>query len=294
MLSDRPYMRDPYNRPGTGVLAWLLGAIVAVFVVQNVSAVFLQTNAFERLFALTPGGLRHGFVWTLLTYAFLHGGVLHLLFNVLFLYLLGRELLPLLGLPRLLAVCGAAAAAGGLFWFATHWAGGNMALVGASGMVLALFIIFACFYAEREVTFLLFFVLPVTVKPKVVAWVLAGVEGLGFLFSELPGGRYDTGIAYSAHLGGMLTGWLYFRHMHDRPGWTRFFAIALPGWLRRRKAASGTAPRYNYKVNVSPKAKDLRSEVDRVLDKINSQGFGALTAAEKRVLDEAKDLLSRR
>jgi len=39
---------------------------------------------------------------------------------------------------------------------------------------------------------------------------------------------------------------------------------------------------------------DLRAEVDRILDKINSQGFGALTADEKRVLDEARDLLSRR
>ena len=39
---------------------------------------------------------------------------------------------------------------------------------------------------------------------------------------------------------------------------------------------------------------DLRAEVDRILDKINSQGFGALTDEEKRVLDEARDLLSRR
>jgi hypothetical protein len=47
------------------------------------------------------------------------------------------------------------------------------------------------------------------------------------------------------------------------------------------------------KVNLSPRA-DLRAEVDRILDKINSQGFGALTEEEKRRLDEAKDLLSRR
>jgi hypothetical protein len=38
---------------------------------------------------------------------------------------------------------------------------------------------------------------------------------------------------------------------------------------------------------------DLRAEVDRILDKINSQGFGALTEEEKRKLDEAKDMLSR-
>jgi hypothetical protein len=38
---------------------------------------------------------------------------------------------------------------------------------------------------------------------------------------------------------------------------------------------------------------DLRAQVDLILDKINSQGFGALTPEEKRILDEAKDLLSR-
>ncbi len=290
-------MRDPYDRPGAGVFAWMLGAMVAGFVIQNVFTVFLQTRAFDRLLALTPEGLKHGYAWTLLTYAFLHGGIIHLLFNVLFLYLLGRELLPLLGPPRLLVVCGVAAAAGGLAWFVTHRNGINTGLVGASGMVLALFIIFACFHAEREVTFLLFFVLPVTVKPRIVAWVLVGVESLGFLFSELPGGRFDTGIAYSAHLGGVLTGWLYHRYLHDRAGWGRLrsLKVELPGWLRRRKAVGMSAPSYNStKVNVSSKKRDLRSEVDRVLDKINSQGFGALTPEEKRVLDEAKDLLSKR
>ncbi len=289
-------MRDLSDRPGAGVFAWLLGAMVGVFVIQNVFAVFLQTDAFDRFLALTPAGLKRGCVWTLLTYAFLHGGIFHLLFNVLFLYLLGRELLPLLGTQRLLSVCGVAAMTGGLVWFVSHWSGGNTGLVGASGMVLALFIVFACFHAEREMTFLLFFVLPVTVKPKIIAWILAGVEAMGFLFSELPGGRYDTGIAYSAHLGGMLVGWIYFRYLHDNSALSRFrlSSLDLPGWLRRRKAAGASAPRYNYKVNVSKKTRDLRSEADRVLDKINSQGFGALTDEEKRILDEAKELLSRR
>ena len=51
----------------------------------------------------------------------------------------------------------------------------------------------------------------------------------------------------------------------------------------------------SFQVAPSPAAvrETLRAEVDRVLDKINSQGFGALTEEEKRLLDEAKDLLSR-
>jgi hypothetical protein len=59
---------------------------------------------------------------------------------------------------------------------------------------------------------------------------------------------------------------------------------------RRPKEPEASA---GYKVNISAPA-DLRLEVDRILDKINSEGFGALTDDEKRLLDEAKDLLSRR
>jgi uncharacterized protein YcgL (UPF0745 family) len=67
--------------------------------------------------------------------------------------------------------------------------------------------------------------------------------------------------------------------------------IDLPRWLRRWKKSAAPTPRFH--VNLSNRD-DLRAEVDRILDKINSQGFGALTAEEKRLLDEARDLLSRR
>ena len=46
--------------------------------------------------------------------------------------------------------------------------------------------------------------------------------------------------------------------------------------------------------SITPNRRDLKVEVDRILDKINSEGFGALTPDEKRLLDSAKDLLSRR
>jgi hypothetical protein len=65
-------------------------------------------------------------------------------------------------------------------------------------------------------------------------------------------------------------------------------SIELPRWFRRRKKDG--APRFQ--VNLTNR-NDLRVEVDRILDKINSEGFGALTQEEKRLLDEARDLLSR-
>jgi hypothetical protein len=64
--------------------------------------------------------------------------------------------------------------------------------------------------------------------------------------------------------------------------------IELPRWFRLRKKAA--APRFQ--VNLTNRT-DLRAEVDRILDKINSEGFGALNEEEKRLLDEARDLLGR-
>ncbi len=293
MLSDRTYMRQDYDRRPTPVVMWIISALIAGFVLQNIFDRWLGSNAFTALFALSANGARHGQVWGMVTYTLLHGGILHLLFNGLGIYFLGRELTPLLGTQRLLAVYAAAAIAGGLAWLAVHFFSGGTVLIGASGCVAALFIVFACFYPDREVTFLIFFVLPVTLKPKVLAWILLGVDLLGFLFSELPGGPFDTGIAHSAHLGGMLAGWIYFRYFHANNGWDRApsVLIGLPAWLHRKTARpqNPASPRVSTKQEAN-----VRAQVDRILDKINSQGFGALTDAEKRTLDEAKDLLNRK
>jgi hypothetical protein len=67
-------------------------------------------------------------------------------------------------------------------------------------------------------------------------------------------------------------------------------AVELPRWLRKTPRAA-RPPAYR----VDPSNRDgLRAEVDRILDKINSEGFSALTPDERQILDEAKDLLSRR
>jgi len=296
MLSDRSYMRDDYAPRSTSILTWILCALVSGFVLQNIAGLDfvrgrLGSNLVESLFALTPSGLREGQVWALLTYTLLHANILHILFNGLGLFLLGRELLPLLGSRRFLSVIVSASFLGAMLWLAARSFSGGGALIGASASVMALFVLFACIYPEREITFLLFFVLPVTVKPKYLVWILFGIDLFGFLFSELPGKAFDTGIAYSAHLGGMLAGWVYFRYFHANHGWDRAASIELPAWLRRRKQAKPSAS--FFKVNTGRPATQIRAEVDRILDKINSDGFGALTEEEKRILDEAKDLLSR-
>lgn len=295
MLSDRPYMRDDLTRNASNAVTWLISAIVAMFVLQFVFLRWFGSARLEESLALTVDNIAQGKVWTLFTYSFLHstGNLLHVVGNLLGLYFLGRALQPLLGVRRFTWLYVAAVVTGGLLWLGTHWPAGGAA-IGASAGIAGLFVVFACFHPNQPITFLLFFVLPVTLKPKYVAVGLLAFELLGFGFYEIMGAVSPFGpIAYSAHLGGMLAGWVYFRYLHPAPGRGALAKpdIELPNWLRKNTAKA--APPAAYQVDVT-RREDLRAEIDRILDKINSDGFAALTADEKRLLDEARDLLSRR
>jgi len=287
-------MRDGYERRQTSIVTWILCSMAGVFIVQNVFAHWLPIGL-EWQFGLSPAGLRAGHVWTLLTYGFLHStsNLLQVVAYLLAVYFFGREVLPILGNRRFIGFYAAALAAGGAFWTAVHWRHPEL-LLGASAAVAALVILYACFFPNREITLLLFFVLPVTIKPKYLAYCLLAIDLAGFVFYELFGAVSPIGAAHSAHLGGMAAGWVYYRFMHSSD-WS--FAsgraqLELPGWMRQRASAM-PAPPQNYSVNVGDRG-HLRAEVDRILDKINSDGFGSLSPDEKRVLDEARDLLSRR
>jgi membrane associated rhomboid family serine protease len=296
MLSDRSYMRDDDTRHRPSVLAWLIGAIVAGFLLQVLLRSPLIGGDLFRPLALTVSGVREWRLWTLFTYNFLEDlpYVLVLVGNLFGLYFLGRELLPILGSRKFLGLYFGAILLSGLTWTLVHWSNGGMHY-GATASVEALLVVFACFFPNQRMDFLLFFFIPVSAKPKHLALGLAAANLVGLLFFELPNAAHSgpTGIATSAHLGGMLAGWIYFRYLHEAR-WSFFSRgaeVELPRWMKRSAKAGSPAP--GFQVNVGQRD-NLRAEVDRILDKINSHGFGALTADEKRVLDEAKDLLSRR
>jgi membrane associated rhomboid family serine protease len=289
MIYDRPYMRSDSGRREVSALAWIIGITIIVFVVQTIFRVWFKSPLIEDLFALSQGSMKNGFVWSLVTYGFLHGGSLHVLVNLLAAFILGRELLPILGPARFVGLYMGAIIVGGLTWLAVSFTHNGGILLGGSGAVFALLTVFACFYPNKPITFLLFFIIPVTVKPKYLALIFLGIAMFGLLFQELPGNDY---VAHSAHLGGMLAGWIYFRYFHHRTGEfsTARPNIKVPQWFRRN-TASPTPNRY--KVNVG-RPENVRAEVDRILDKINNSGFGSLTDREKKILDEAHDTLNRR
>lgn len=293
MISDRPYMRSVGPNSGMTPLFWLIGTLIAVYVAQRIGADWLRTGVLTEWLGLSPEGLTGGRIWTLLTYGFLHdpGNLWHLLFNCLGLFFLGRIILPELGGLRFLLLYAVSTIAGGLFWVGINFSRGGL-LVGASSAVLGMLIYFACMRPNERITFLLFFVLPVSVLPKFLAIIIAGLELFGLLFAELPRGGFATSIAHSAHLGGMLAALILFRVWSaESPVIPASRSVELPKWMRTKRANPDIGG--NYRVNVSP-GRDMKREVDRILDKINNSGFGSLTPEEKRTLDEARDTLGKR
>lgn len=296
MLSDRSYMRDSYPRTTRSALVWIISATVAGFILANIFERLFLSDHFTNLFALSFDGLKKGFGWELLTYGVMHrpGGpfdVLVFCFLLLCLYLLGRDIEGLIGTKRFVWLYLGSIIVGGLAWMGVNYRFGGQ-VMGAWAGVGALFMLFACLNANQRIPLLVFFVFPVTLKPKYLAWAALIFDVCGLIFLEIPQGEGQLGY-HSPRLAGMLVGLLYFRLIHEREWRTPdgLAEIELPKWFRKKQSVPEVAAPA-FKVNLDREA--LRAEIDRILDKINSEGFAALTHEEKRLLDEAKDLLSRR
>jgi membrane associated rhomboid family serine protease len=289
MLEDRSYVHEGYERRRTSALTWLVSAMVAIYLVQNLLSRVAGLGAgMEGSFGLSSSAIADGRIWTLLTYGFLHstGNVLQLVAYVAAVWLLGREILPVTGARRFVGLFGSAIVAGGLCWTAVHW-GRQGILVGSSAGVAALAVLYRCFYPNREISFMLFFA-PVRFTPRLLVSCLLAADLCGLVFYEIMGMPAPFTAAHSAHLGGMAAGWIYYRYLHDS-GWSSADAgVEMPRWMRHRPEPKAPAPA------ASPASRGhLRAEVDRILDKINSDGLGSLSAEERRVLDEARDSISR-
>ncbi len=288
-------MRNDYNSPAgpkkLGVIAWIIILTVGAFIIQNIFEVWFKSPAIYHLFALSETSLIKGFIWTPLSFGFLHSGLFHILANLLGVFFFGRAILPLLGNQRFVKLYLGSIVVSGILWLLVNiFTPGNFPLIGASGGVAALLIVFASFFPERPITLLLFFIIPVTIKPKYLAIGFFAISVLGFLFTEIPGA---SNVAHSAHLGGMLCGWIYFRYLHQRTSShsSSGNTIEIPKWFRRKKTSSSGS---SFKVNISRPQKVDKATVDGILDKINKKGFGSLTNEEKKTLDAARDILNKR
>lgn len=211
-------------------------SVVGTLLILN-GLVFLAEQQYAgpliEWFALWPYGLlapaeaRYGAYpfepWQLVTYAFLHGSLLHIAFNMYALWLFGTQLEYLWGARRftvyyLTCVVGAALTQLVVSEFALLQGAAAYPVLGASGGVFGLLLAFGLLFPETQ---LLLLFPPIPIKAK---WFVLGYGAI-----ELIAGVTGTaeGIAHFAHLGGMLAGWLLLSYWR---GTRRYWRGRRRGW----------------------------------------------------------------
>jgi membrane associated rhomboid family serine protease len=182
----------------------LIVANVAVFLLQSVAPGIVVPLALWPLAASASGvGASFG-PWQLLTYAFLHGGLVHLAFNMFALYMFGGAIEQVFGPRRYLIyylVCVVSAALSQLIVSAMM--GGIYPTVGASGGVFGLLLAYAIYFPHSRVMLLF---PPIPMPARVFVVVYAVIE----LYLGVTGTQ--AGVAHFAHLGGMIGGFIMLRY----------------------------------------------------------------------------------
>lgn len=275
-LHDRPYWRDDFDRGGKGfgtilagmpkptsVVKWLLIANIAVFVLQ-----LIPEHVVEEALAVVPSVWWQ--VWRYATFQFLHGGLMHLLFNMLGLYFLGRILEGSWGPKRFLVFYLSCGAFAGLchvvMTFAFNPTGTHTPLIGASGGVFAVVLVCAILFPQIR---LILFLFPVPIR--FVAALFIGIAVYNLL-SGIARGGFAGGISDAAHLGGAVAGafWMWVLPRLRRGLVSTRIRRGKGAWQRKLK-----------------KQADEQAEIDRILHKIHQQGIGSLTPGEKHILRSA-------
>ena len=280
------YDRDYYGgqRPGTQLrgprtmVGWIILINVVVFLADGVFTPFdtCGMNTISNFLACkTDTLLRPWLWWQFITYGFAHApfqvNPWHIVFNMLGLYFLGPPVEQRYGSREFLRVYMAMVIFGGILYSAISLAeGGHGLVVGASGAVTGVVLLFAVNFPRQ--TLLLFFVLPVP------AWVVGVLIVITNLFGQA--GYGDEQVAYGVHLAGIAFAGAYYYF-----GWnlTRLTGRVSFDWLKRRPKLRVHSP--DQEDNAA--GDKLRREVDRILEKIHQQGEASLTRKERRTLEAA-------
>jgi membrane associated rhomboid family serine protease len=194
--------------PVTPAVKALLIANVAAFLVTWIVPVV------QRQLGLRPADLfEHFAVWQLVTYMFLHGGVFHILFNMLALWMIGVELERMWGTRYFTQYYFVTGIGAGLtqvilgllpFPFAADFYYGLT--IGASGAIYGLLLAYAMYFPNRPMY--MYFLFPVPAKYFVM--ILGAIAFLG-----AAGG--GSGVAHTAHLGGLVAGYMYLKSGRVHP-----------------------------------------------------------------------------
>jgi membrane associated rhomboid family serine protease len=265
----------------------LIGINVIVFLAVNVtaiieqlftgfgnSAVLLYSNEYLLLPAYFPKLLTH--FWTPLTYMFMHAGILHILFNMLWLYWMGQIFEEYLGNKRTIGLYIMGGLAGALAYllclnylpaFSNAHAAIGSTIVGASASVMAIVVATATLLPNYTISLILIG----PVKLKWLVFVILIIDFLGIIGPNA-GGEI-------AHLGGALLGFVYIKQLQKGRDWITGIANIFKSKSKLKVVHHNTG-----KNSIEYPRQD---EIDRILDKISQSGADSLSRQEKETLARA-------
>jgi membrane associated rhomboid family serine protease len=291
-ITSRDYYREEHRGGGPGWMSdtptcrWIVVVTVVTYILQAVIAEpgggGRRISLIDEWFALDPDAVLSGQVWRVLTYAFLHDrySLWHLLMNMLVLWWFGSTLERMYGSREFLWFYLTAAVISGLGFLGLGLVlGSHSPALGASGAVMAVFMLYATHFPRERIWF--FGLIPIEIRWLVAFYIAADLHPV---LLQLGGDNMATGVAHTAHLSGLLFGWLYRIN-----GWRLENVVDLltGGWRRRwRRMTTGR----NLKVfRPEEPVGSLDDEVDRILAKIHNQGSESLTERERATLTKASE-----
>ncbi|MBD3749550.1 MAG: rhomboid family intramembrane serine protease [Sphingobacteriales bacterium] len=263
---------------GINVIVFLLVTLISVF-----SYLFVKPNFIDPLVRSYFGvptylpQLLYRF-WTPFTYIFFHDGLFHILFNMLWLYWMGRIFEEFLNGKKLTFVFLAGGIAGALFYILCYnlipvFAGNVLSstLIGASASVTAIVIATATLLPDYTISLLL--IGPVRLKWIAIFYVI-------FDFISLTGPNAG---GHLSHLGGAIFGFFFIKSLQKGNDWSKPFENLFKPKSKLKVVSK------NQNVNTSRAKQDLpnQEEIDRILDKISQTGYHKLTKKEKELLFNA-------
>lgn len=275
-LYDRDYTRENFQShfrytPQMRMTFPQLTPVVKRLLIINVVVYFAQLLGGNELlvdwFAVYPASLLLALqLWRLVTYQFLHGGVWHIVLNMVGLFFLGPTLERHWGGKRFLKFYLGCGIAGGVFYTLLVAVGflPALSMIGASGAILGMLAACAILFPQFVVLFV-FFPVPIRVAAVVLIFF--------YVVSLLTGSQNAGGDA--AHLAGMAAGAIY---VFSQP-WRAKLALKTQTQRWQSKAAE---------------QHKLQAELDRILQKVHQSGIHSLTSKEKKILKKATEAEQKR
>ncbi|HEV2114944.1 MAG TPA: rhomboid family intramembrane serine protease, partial [Terriglobales bacterium] len=219
-MPSRNYTMTLGFPPFTRAIKWLVIINGTIFLLYYPLAGFAPSFAAAsfRLLELVPAAVTHGALWQLVTYSFLHLGLFHILFNMLTLWMFGAQLETDWGFNQFLEFYFYCVVCAALVTIAVAYIGtvngvtflGISPLTptaGASGGVFGVMVAFAVLYGNQE---FMLFPLPFMIRAKYLVGILILIALAG-AFEGLGPAHRGQSVAYFAHLGGALFGYLYVK-----------------------------------------------------------------------------------